>query len=97
VVAVEEAALAPYLETAAISDSARLEQRPLARRMDLNSLAAALPKIGSPHARLLGRASGPLHEDQVRIGSALTNASESGVFRRLIPRPGLLNARKFQH
>jgi hypothetical protein len=33
VVEVEEAALAPYLETAAISDSARLEQRPLARRI----------------------------------------------------------------
>jgi hypothetical protein len=41
VVEAEEAALATYLETAAISDSARLEQRPLARRMDLNSLEAA--------------------------------------------------------
>jgi hypothetical protein len=49
VVEVEEAALAPFLETAAISDSARLEQRPLARRMDLNSLEAALPKKSAIH------------------------------------------------
>jgi hypothetical protein len=65
VVEVEEAALATYLETAAISDSARLEQRPLARRMDLNSLEAALPKnrlstrsVARTRLRPLARGSG---------------------------------------
>jgi hypothetical protein len=38
-----------------------------------------------------------LHQDEIQIGPGLTEFDQGGIFRIVVPRPGLGHRGKFQH